>query len=142
MDFKDFKIGENIMVYSKVVRIYDLWKLNKEFCSSNGMKKYSLSSLIPISLASLEIFICLPNIKILGFSNITRISEKLNDWFWSITNWSTDLGNILYIFVINMIIFIWKMIVKKTKIKTWDTIFKLKIFINILMLSTFSLYKI
>lgn len=66
----------------------NLWpcQLNKEFCSSNGMKKYSLSSLIPISLASLEIFICLPKIKILGFSNRT-----------SITNWSTDLGNILYL---------------------------------------------
>ena len=35
--FPDFKIGGDIMIYSKVVRIYDADKYTRDFCAANGI---------------------------------------------------------------------------------------------------------
>ena len=35
--FQDFKIGGDIMIYSKVVRIYDADKFTRDFCAANGI---------------------------------------------------------------------------------------------------------
>ena len=36
-DFSNFKVGEDIYIYGKIIRIYDADQFTRDFCSSNGI---------------------------------------------------------------------------------------------------------